>query len=119
MDYVTHSPDLSHIPAQPIPIPSTDPSIPSHPPIHFHYSHRPRVPSDPEPSSPDSQSQDSASDAPSLSTAPPYNLRDRATIHAWDRLSLAAGAVCEPSSYEEAAGISVWEHAMSEELATL
>jgi hypothetical protein len=120
MDSVTHSPDLSHIPAQPIPIPSTDPSIPSHPPIRFHYSRHPRVPSDPEPSSLDSQSQDSASDAPSLSLyCPSYNLRDRATIHAREKLSLAPGAVCEPSSYEEAAGILVWEHAMSEELVAL
>jgi hypothetical protein len=83
------------------------------------YSRRPRVPSNHEASYPDSQSQDSASNAPSLSTAPHYNLRDRATIHARDRLSLAAGVVYEPSSYKEAAGISVWEHAMSEELAAL
>jgi hypothetical protein len=115
MDPITPSPNSQN---------SSELPISSHPPIRIHYSRRPRVSSNSEPSpalsnAPTSTIDALSHDSPS-SSVPHYNLRNRATIHALDRLGyFAAGAAIEPSSYQEAVGVPVWEQAMSDELAAL
>jgi hypothetical protein len=100
VDSITPSPGV-HIPSY-LPVPSQ--SSPTRPPIRFHYSRHPRVPSNPEPSSslpdPEASTTDTPSNDSPSSPDQRYNLRNRATIHAPDKLSfLTAGAVSEPSSY--------------------
>ena len=97
------------------PPPLSDPPSRSPPsyvtPFPFHYSRRPRVPS---PTS--SPTLDDASPIPT----PLYDLRDRSNIHVPDRYGFpTAGAVCEPSSYQEAVNLPVWQDAMSAELHAL
>jgi hypothetical protein len=54
------------------------------------------------------------------SSSPPYNLRDQSTINVANHLGFStAGVVCEPSSYQEAVNLPVWQNAMSDELHAL
>ena len=104
---LTPPPDI-HISSN-LPVPSQ--SILTRPPIHFQYSRRPRAPSNPEPSAslpdPEANTTDTPSHDPSSSPDTRYNLRNRATIHAPDRLGFLIAGVAselEPSSYKEAVG---------------
>jgi hypothetical protein len=122
----------------PIPLESCNPSAPSSisaptittpppsysiTPFPFHYHHRLCIPPDTLSSSTSTSPQiplSTIADALPSSPRPRYNLRDHSTLPIPDRLGFpAAGAACEPFTYEEAASIPVWKDAMSEELTAL
>jgi len=112
------STEITHVPTAPpiqppppvLSSPPPQPPPPSVTPFPFHYCRRSRVHSP--------ISSPTIDDSPPSS--PPHNLRDRSTLHAPDRYGFPnVGAVCEPSSYQEAVNIPVWQDAMSAELLAL
>lgn len=109
------SPPPSHIPAS-----SSPPHVPSTITLDtfpFHYSRRPKIPNESQPSQPTLE--DPTCSVDDSSPAPRYNLRARDALRAPNRDDFVVGVVFEPSTYQEAIVLPHWKLAMSEELAAL